>query len=291
MHVTGAGWTRASELQVREDIDMMRDGPPDPDFLITTPCPQWDVKKSEQNFGLNVSALGVRAWISPGTVFVGADDYQWSTEWTLASGDCNDFLRSEDWDDIPEAERHAGEWLRRLLKNIFSGWELGFRDAVRSGAAHLMARKNSVLQPFEQIVWDQWVFFKLDDPHQNLPDYGNTPLKWYGAHKWEYSVWRKIAASATGPAGERLYSIHVAPRPVAKKTPLEKCRDRIANYMRDNPDRCGMPVSVFKAELGAEFPDLPIKSIEFAIYAVASEMGKPKWLRAGRPKKESPENK
>jgi hypothetical protein len=61
--------------------------------------------------------------------------------------------------------------------------------------------------------------------------------------------------------------------------------------MRDNPDRCGMPVGVFKAKLGAEFPELPTKSIESAIYTVASEMGKPKWLRAGRPKKESPQNK
>jgi hypothetical protein len=199
MHVTRAGWTRASELQVRKDIDFMRDSPPDPDFSTTRPCPQWDVRKNEQNFRLTVSALGVHAWISPGTIFAGTDNDQWSAEWTLASGDCNDFLRSEDWNDIPETQRHTAEWLRRLLKNIFRGWEWGFRDALRSGAARLMATKNSVLQPFEQIVWDQWIFFKLDDPQQNLPDYGNRLLKWYGAHKWEYSVWGKSQRARRGP--------------------------------------------------------------------------------------------
>jgi hypothetical protein len=154
-----------------------------------------------------------------------------------------------------------------------------------------MARKNGVLQPFEHIAWDQWLFFKLDDPQQNLPDYGNAPLKWYSAHHWESSVWRKPTASATGPAGERLYSIHVTPRPVAEKTPLEKCRDRIANYIREYDDGCPMPIEKFKALLGTIFPDLPMKSIEYCIYAMIVETGKTDWLRSGRPKKVSPQNK
>src|SRR5947207_1071493 len=80
-----------------------------------------------------------------------------------------------------------------------------FARSFHSGALHMMARKNSILAPFERVTPDQWHFFKhdYDEWHEpKMPD----ELSW---HDPRYMAWwwqdRISSASATGPAGERLF--------------------------------------------------------------------------------------
>src|SRR3984893_18365067 len=90
---------------------------------------------------------------------------------------------------------------------FFWAWKLNFTHLVSSGAVHIMARKNNVLAPLERVTWDQWLFFRLDDEDDD------ALLKakiWYDPREPNWSAAGKKPSTATGTAGERLYSIYIA---------------------------------------------------------------------------------
>src|SRR5205085_6962094 len=86
---------------------------------------------------------------------------------------------------------------------LFSYWRRNLERALKSGAAHVIGRKNTVLAPFERIAWDQWQLFVVDRCAPKDKPKWRDPY-WVAEHKAR-------PMSATGPCGEKLYSIHIAP--------------------------------------------------------------------------------
>jgi hypothetical protein len=111
----------------------------------------------------------------------------------------------EDWEVFPQDQQEDAFTVRHLLSCLFDTLHKHFVQALECGAAHIMARKNSVFAQFERVTWDQWQFFRLD------ADY-DRPFRqsWGNPRSAQLSLGEQLG-SAIGPAGERLFAIHVAP--------------------------------------------------------------------------------
>jgi hypothetical protein len=123
------------------------------------------------------------------------------------------------------------EWLQRLLALL--GFD--FNAAVENGTAHVMARKNSPFAPFARIFPTQWQYFKLDELLGDSQDLAQMVFPWAGPCS-------KQGSTATGPAGERLFAIHVAPgesrHPNDQDSPEQKCQQWVLTLMQQYPGRC-----------------------------------------------------
>ena len=96
-----------------------------------------------------------------------------------------------------------------------------------------MARKNSVLAPFERVTRDQWQFFRLDNPSEEPPEKWHDPRAPVGLRD------SPSPCTATGPTGERLFAIYVAPG-ISQNVGLaseHKCQIWVRELLRDYPDR------------------------------------------------------
>src|SRR5438034_8860718 len=51
------------------------------------------------------------------------------------------------------SDEESLKWHAGVLGYLFSYWRQNLERALKSGAAHVMARKNSVFAPFERITW------------------------------------------------------------------------------------------------------------------------------------------
>jgi len=240
---------------------------------------------------------GLRDWViecSVSTLWERPKDAFKASDWRQSPlfGDVNNPLVAsepgrelmEELRSMVKAEHEAALRHRGMLARLFESWRFSFWLGIRSGAFHIMARKNSVLAPFERVACDQWHFFRLDEPSEEPPGKWHDPRDPVGLRD------SPSACTATGPAGERLFAIYVAPG-ISQNVGLaseHKCHMWVRDLLRDYPDRAPKPKDDLLKEGVEKFPDLSKKAIEHIVLKSAGAAGKQGWFRAGRPRSKSP---
>lgn len=170
---------------------------------------------------------------------------------------------------------------------IFDHFREQFLRCLKVGAARIMARKNTVLAPFECIGWDQWQYFTLEE---------QTPLDEQEMDGWSLplpdfshnSVGLLLSATATGPAGEKLYAIHIAPGVASVVESIEgrdaekKCQQWVLGLMRQFPERPPKPLPELAKEACSKFPGLSERGFRRAFSITQAQTGNQSWSKAGR---------
>jgi hypothetical protein len=176
------------------------------------------------------------------------------------------------WSNLVNIDAPAADWHRRLASHFYFNVQVVLERAIASGAAHIMARKNSPLAPFDRVFRDQWHFFILDKDKAGFSFAG------------EY-----IPNSATGPQGEKLYAIHVAPGADSNDDPEWQCEEWLVQLMRQSPDRSPKPLSVLAEDAVERFPGLSKKSFRnHCLRKAQARTGNQRWSYPGAPKKSRP---
>jgi hypothetical protein len=201
-------WKDALYDEVQQIIEPQHPAP-DPFCPLHSP-PPWSFERGTRgNWWLSITAMGILTQLAPGSISVypnRATVRDLDIHWPI-TGSSDEILKQPEWDKVSSDERLAAQWHRWLLERLFSSWHGNLVQAVRSGAAHIMARKNTVLAPFERITWEQWHLFRLDaEPQGALED-----PAWCDPRDPYWSRHTGISTTASGPAGERLYAIYIAP--------------------------------------------------------------------------------
>jgi hypothetical protein len=171
-------------------------------------------------------------------------------------------------------------WLRAILVRM----HFDFEDALVSGAATIMARPGSPLAPFRRIEPDQWRYFRPKNSPMPMPVFrlGSAYTKWVvswlerlgkpgeriirvityrpAVTRWASPRPRILTASAKGPGGEMLFSIHVAPgsdhKADSPETPEEQCIRWLANMRGIFPDRAPDTLDNLRAQAMSEIDGL-----------------------------------
>jgi hypothetical protein len=197
----------------------------------------------------------------------------------------------KNWRKLPTALEKAAWWHRTMPVFLMGSVQSNFGTAIISGAAHIMARKDTVLAPFERVTWDQWQYFRLD---KERPE--KEKEKEYARSDW-HDPRRIISISvfdppstATGPAGEKLFAIHIAPGVAAESGDRsgphedeEKYRQWLyAKATIPNQSTLRRPALLKIAR--SKFPRLSQRALDRGIREIKRVTGNSKWLPVGRPK-------
>ena len=169
-------WENAVHDDVCQIVSQMYEGPPNPAYLDLErhSIPEFRIERGAKGEpSIRITAMGITTHVAPGSIYVNPNrDLVWGVDmiWPI-SGSSDEILRVPEWQEVSPDERLAARWHKQLLEDLFRSFHSNFVNAVRSGAAHIMARKNSVLAPFERVTWDQWQFFRLDTqpPRASIP--------------------------------------------------------------------------------------------------------------------------
>jgi hypothetical protein len=260
-------WAGVFATELETIIPRLELEPPNPEFsdLKKIPPVEWSVKQGTKNdaWGFDacvlISAGGICMGIMPGHIYLVPEhieyfDHEYFDYW-LIDGSSNTILEDPDWEDVPPRERLAAQWHKCVLAKLFHIWHSNYVNAVKSGTAQIMARKNTVLAPFERITWDQWQFFTLHDPPL-LPQH---IAKRWGDPRRDWSEGERIFSAATGPANEWLYDLHIAPGASSSEInpgndPEEHCFQWLAELIRDYPDRPPKSRDLLARDAMAKFP-------------------------------------
>jgi len=159
------------------------------------------------------------------------------------------------------------------------------RIALDSGAARLMARKRSPLEPFSYIPLDQWHHFAPDAPAT-----GGSLKPWYAP-----AVYRKGSdaladhCTASSPGGDRLFSVHVAPgsliRSDAPADREKQCTQWLVEQLRQYPESYPGGRGGALAAACDAFPGLSENGFQRAYARAREQTGNNNWSRPGRPSK------
>lgn len=136
----------------------------------------------------------------------------------------------------PAAPRPVAEVAlhRRFAQHLTTELLAGLKSAVRSGVAHVVARKKSVLVPFSRISADYWKYFASDKEWWALPLRFNS---------------KGYDDAALGPEGDRLFDVHVAPgTPLAPVGGRAGCKAWLIELAQKHP----LIKPKIKADLQAE---------------------------------------
>jgi hypothetical protein len=170
-----------------------------------------------------------------------------------------------------------------LLQRLFTSWEEGFVTAVRFGAAHIMARKHSVLAPFERITWNQWQFFHLDE---NSSKPRSRTSQWGDPRGPQWKHVGDLPWTATGPAGEKLYEIHIAPGARSAQhgqlTPEQEVVGWLLKLLSDHPDHPPKPLPELAKQICSAFPALSERAFRQCLFRAQRQTGNRKWSEPGR---------
>jgi hypothetical protein len=269
------------------------------------PPVEWSFKSStneDEKPHAYITAMDVQTQIWPGSVFV----TPWHEthniinlgEW-LIGGTSNEILSDQEWnealripsehededgfvvgyEEISRDQKIAAEWHRQLLKRLFWSWERNFAQALESGAAHIMARKGSVLAPFERITWNQWQYFRLEQLAPPQEKWGDPKLR-----SWERD---DLPSTACGPTDERLYEIHIAPGVnkgdrSRKNDPEKKCLQWLVELIHDYPDRQPKRRDLLAQEAVSKFPRLTLNRFLRCWTLAQEQTQNHNWSQAGR---------
>ena len=218
----------------------------------------------------------------------------------LAGGDPDELLKDRKWKDFPPQQMSAARWHRTLVKAVLKSLRRDFGEALNTGSAHIMARKNTVLAPFERVSWDQWQYFKLDEPDPISPAWEDQryydwvepvspPIRWFDPRNcgWETKGYRP--STATGPNGEKLYAIHVAPgvdrTESGAPSPEEECTQWLVESMTAFPERAPKTRAALFEQAHSMFPGLSKRGFDRCFSSAQRQTGNFKWSLPGpRPK-------
>jgi hypothetical protein len=255
---------------------------------------EWSFDRATEAPGAWITAMGIQTHIEPGTVSVMPGDVNSTFDFDrwLIVGRSNEMLTYGEWDkgcgfyEILLDQKIAARWHRRLLGHLFWAWEHSYAQAIESGTAHIMARKHSVLAPFDRITWHQWQYFRLDE---ELPKPPKDP-KWGDPRP--LLDWRRSARpwTALGPGDEKLYDIHIAPGVDGSKSndrnreddPEEKCLQWLTELVHDYPDRPPKPRDLLAQEAVSKFPGLALNGFLRSFARVRALTQNQNWSRPGR---------
>jgi hypothetical protein len=243
------------------------------------------------NWQVRMRSAGISTVIWPGAAYVKPAD---SDHWSILCSGASMWASPgravpQSWDDELArcrtlAEGESAIEHGRVLMMMSYYWRSYFLTVLESGRLRIMARRNSVLAPFEPVTLDQWAFFKLDEPSEK------PPANWFDPREVTLFKRQFSDCAATGPAGERIFAICVAPGfGSADSQPLEqKCQLWIRGLVRDSPDRAPKSKALLFDEAADMFPGLAKKTIEHIMLTILAQTGHLDWLRAGRPPGKSP---
>jgi hypothetical protein len=180
----------------------------DPEFAAASRS-EWVINKKRRPFSVELQAMGVSSFIMPVGAYVCVTGSAPGTFLLTIRWGPN-LHNAADWDAFPSPYQVGALEHRKVLCDLVSTWLYNFKRALKLGSAVIMARKGSVLAQFEQITWDQWQFFNLDDPIES------QMTAWYDPRD------HKVPLTATGPSGERLYGIYVAPGHIGAESEADR---------------------------------------------------------------------
>jgi hypothetical protein len=285
-------WKSALHDEVCQIVSQMDERPPNPAYadLSRDSIPEFRIERGAKGDpSICITAMGITTHVAPGSIFVNPNrDLVWGVDtiWPI-SGSSDEILRNPEWEEVSPDERLAARWHRQLLEDLFGSLHSNFVKAVRSGAAHIMARKNSVLAPFERVTWDQWQFFRLDvQPPRTL----EVPA-WCDPREPFWSRHAGISITAIGPTGERLYAIYIAPgvdnaeSSNSEETSVEKCLQWLLKLLHEYPDRAPEPLRGLADRAISRFPGLSKRAFERCYFSAQAQTGNRNWSRARRPRK------
>ncbi len=252
----------------------------------SSPEPNWNFCKNDHGM-LSIRAGGVETLISrSGSIFVLPGEFfefkepAWSIhivglKWLHLVFD------DQEWEnEVLESWRASAEWHRWLLMKLIENWRDNFVAAVYTDAIQIMARKD-LLAPFERIAWDQWQFFAVDRYEDSLAQRKGRSIELRGSILGEAPP-----TAATGPTGEKLYSIYVAPGiplPAAgERSPEQKCHRWLLGLLRQHSDRpkpIGQLCDDAVRELG-----ITKRAFRHCYTSAREKSGNRNWSKAGRPK-------
>jgi hypothetical protein len=183
-------------------------------------------------------------------------------------------------EELKAAARHS-----RVLSRVDRSLLVNFREGVSSGALYIMARKNTVLAPFERVTWDQWQYFKLDENGWHLP----LVPTWIDPRRRGYADWGFNSVgrcSATGPKDDRLFAIHVAPglRRMGGDSPAVKCEKWVRELLWEFPNKAPKVQADLLDEGVRRFPGLSKNAIKNIMLGTLRQVGPEDWFPVGRPK-------
>jgi hypothetical protein len=213
-------------------------------------------------------------------------------------GDPDEFLSIKNWNEFPPKQKSAIAWHLRLVRGLLSSLRRDFGEALHTGSAQIMARKNSILAPFERVAWDQWSYFKLDTEPER-PSWENqqyswvervSPLvRWFDPRNCGWEPRGYTPSTATGPNGERLYAIHVAPgvgrAESGEISPEEKCIQWLVESMTAFPERSPKTREALIEEAVSKFPGLTERGFGRSLFSARRQTGNLKWITSGRRRK------
>jgi hypothetical protein len=180
-------------------------------------------------------------------------------------------------------------WVEEMLTNVLCILQDKLAYCVERGAAHIMARQNSPLAPFERVQPDQWVYFTLD----SAPSSGKN-VPWCDPRlACEEGVAPESVptSNATGPNGEKLYSIHIAPGDSSRLMDDDGgdagrtetyCANLIWGVIKRSPHRATHSKEQLYAMARHAFPRLSRRGFDRALGVLRKRPGFPKaWGRPG----------
>jgi hypothetical protein len=145
-----------------------------------------------------------------------------------------------------------------------------------------MARKNTVLSPFERVTWDQWQSFTLERRADSRPY-----TDWWNHWGDPRFIDAEKPDTAIGPNGERLYSISIAPNHerAQSQPPYEECRQWLLGLMHKFPAKAPETLPDLANRATRKFPGLSKRAFRSCYLGVCAETGNWNWSRAGAPTK------
>jgi hypothetical protein len=189
---------------------------------------------------------------------------------------------SRGWVEILPEQSAAAARHRELAEEIFGHFRYYFVLCLATGRAHIIARKNTLLAPFERVTWDQWQYFKLD-PH---PD--DEPWRERTETDFCHTPYDDLPSTATGSSGEKLYSIHVVPGSASSAESDDgvesehKLLQWLLGLMQQFPDRPPMPLRDLVGQAISESPGLTERGFRRALSFAQQQSGNRNWSKAGR---------
>ena len=194
---------------------------------------------------------------------------------------------SNPWDPIGMQQASSAEWKAaarhsRVLLRLSCSLGVNFREGVSSGALCIMARKHTVLAPFERVTWGQWQYFKLDENGWHLP----LVPTWIDPRRRGYADWGPNSpgrCSATGPMGERLFAVHVAPGRMGGDSLVLKCQKWVHELLREFPNKAPRPQHELVDEGVRKFPGLSRNAVKNTMLDTLVHAERRKWFSRGRP--------
>jgi hypothetical protein len=183
--------------------------------------------------------------------------------------------------DVDEVRLHF-----RVLKLALNLTQSDFEAALRLGRAVIMARKHSPLAPFEPILPDQWSCFVMDEPVRDGFRRGGV---WWS----RLSSPSERICTASGPGGEKLYSVCVAPGETAESatgTDEDRCGQHVLRLMKEHPDRAPKSRDDLFGDALLKWPDLSRRAFDRACDLAEGLSGVSSWFKNGRPPGSSTKN-